>query len=80
MNTVGLLVRTSGEVMSVGTGEFYMTDGSGDPIRIDSSAASTQPVIGDYACVTGICRLEKTGELYSAFIELRDQSDWLVVP
>ena len=77
MNTVGLLVKTWGTVASKNTGEFCITDGSGDPIRVDSTSSGTQPNINDYVSATGICRLEKIGSDYVPFVELRQTSDWL---
>jgi len=75
-NNVALLISTFGRVTSSGGGVFYVTDGSGAPVRVDASAAGSLPVDGDYVLVTGICRLEKAGSSYVPMIKLRKSGDW----
>lgn len=75
-NNVGLLVKTFGRVSSSGGGVFYITDGSGEPAKIDASACGAFPNTNDYVCVTGICRLEMSGSEYVPCVKLRQTGDW----
>ena len=76
LNNVGLLIKTWGRVTSKSGSDFYITDGSGDPIRVDASAVGSMPNTNDYVIVTGICRLSKIGANYVPYIQLRQTGDW----
>lgn len=75
-NNVGLLIKTFGRVTSPGGGVFYVTDGSGDVIKVDASSAGSLPAANDYVAVTGICRLDKAGANYVPVLKLRKAGDW----
>jgi hypothetical protein len=77
LNNVGLLVQTWGRVTSKSGTDFYITDGSGDPVRVDASALGSMPEVNDYVIVTGICRLKKIGANYIPYIQLRQAGDWV---
>jgi len=51
---IGLLVRTTGEVLSQSDSEFTMTDGSGQALRVNMATGASGVVIGSYVKVTGV--------------------------
>ncbi len=61
LNSVGLLIKTSGEVTSINTLQNYVeiSDGSDSSIRIDTTAVRTTLNQGDHISVAGILRLDK---------------------
>lgn len=75
-STTGLLIRTFGKVTSKSAAEFYLTDGSGDSVAVDASAAGTLPGIGDFVAVTGICRQKRAGAGFAPWVKLRQSTDW----
>lgn len=84
LNNIGLLVRVFGEVTSVGSGFFYVDDGSGvkdssgrTGVRVYADGLAL-PTVGDFACVTGVstCFVE-SGVGYRA-VRARLQEDLIV--
>lgn len=60
VNNLGVLVRTTGRVLTTQAGRLEITDGSDPihPLRIDVSHISNTPAVGDYVAVTGIASIE----------------------
>lgn len=80
-NNVGLLVQTAGRVVNPsGTGYRYITDGSGDAVKIDTSGITNAPSVGQFVTVKGISRLEKVGNDYVPVVRPRANADMVVVP
>ena len=57
LNNVGLLVTTWGRVTATGSGYAIIDDGSGTPVRIDTSTLVDPPEDNDYITVIGISSL-----------------------
>ena len=70
---MGLLIKTWGQVSSVGDGYVMVDDGSG-PVRMDTSALASQPELYSYISVVGISSLHSAGSLYGLVLP-RDESD-----
>jgi len=79
VRNVGLLVRTWGKVTAVGTGWFYIDDGSkcsdGTGITGIKVISTANPAPGSFVTVTGICSSEKVGTKFSPVIRTRRASD-----
>lgn len=80
LNTIGLLVKTTGKVVSSGTGYCYITDGTRTPtgypypgLRIDCTSG-TAPTSG-YKEITGIATLYYDGTDYYPCIRIRSNND-----
>jgi len=58
---VGLLVTTWGRVTATGSGYAVIDDGSGTPVRLDTSTLADPPEEDDYISVIGISSLYKPG-------------------
>ena len=61
LNNVGLLVTTWGRVTATGSGYAVIDDGSGTPVRLDTSTLADPPEEDDYISVIGISSLYKPG-------------------
>jgi len=61
LNNVGLLVTTWGRVTATGGGYAVIDDGSGTPVRLDTSTLADPPEVSDYISVIGISSLYKPG-------------------
>ncbi len=61
VNTVGLLIRAWGLVTESGSGYVTIDDGSGRPLRVDTSTLAVPPAPGTYVTVIGICSLRQEG-------------------
>ena len=61
LNNVGLLIRTWGRVTATGTGYAVIDDGSGTPVRLDTSTLASLPEVNDYISVIGISSLYRPG-------------------
>ena len=57
LNNVGLLVRTLGRVVDIGSGYVLIDDGSGVNVRVDTSGLASPPTANAYISVTGISSL-----------------------
>lgn len=60
-NNVGVLIQTWGRVIEVGSGYALVDDGSGSPVRIDTSVLASPPAQDSYISVIGISSLHKPG-------------------
>lgn len=84
LNTIGLLVTTTGAVTSAGSGFFYIDDGSGvndesgQGVRV-SATGLTLPTVGQHLIVTGICSCVKTSAI-NRLILVRSQADIRLIP
>jgi len=76
LNTVGLLVKVCGSVVSVDENGFTMTDGSaGGAVTVVTSQISGVSVAeGDYVSVVGICTLQLNPTL-QPLVRVRDVDD-----
>ena len=81
LNNVGLLIRTSGRIILVGTDYIYIDDGSKVDaasgqigVKVSVSAPHTFQV-ASYALVTGISALETDGPEFRRLIRTRRNSD-----
>ena len=61
LNTVGLLIQTWGRVTATGDGYVVVDDGSGTPVRVDTSTLASPPDSNEYVSVIGISSLYKPG-------------------
>jgi hypothetical protein len=84
LTNAGLLVTVWGKVKSVGTGYFYLDDGSGladgtesPGIRIDASSLSSVPDVGDPAVVTGILAAQVVDTLTVPLLRPRNADDFV---
>lgn len=79
LNNIGLLITTTGRVTSVGSGYFYIDDGSavtdglGQGVRV-IAAGLTLPTVGQRAIVTGISSCVRTSAI-NRLILARTQAD-----
>ncbi|MDO8683713.1 MAG: hypothetical protein Q7N50_09560 [Armatimonadota bacterium] len=76
VNNIGLLVRTLGAVKSIGTGCFYISDGSlpeGGALKVSPGVLTLQNP--RQVIVTGICSCEQDGENIVRVIRPRSQDD-----
>lgn len=78
INNVGLLVRTTGNVVGSGSGYVMISDGSPQPIKVDTSTLSFAPT--GYVAVTGIVSLEASGAGLLPVLRPRTDSDIQVAP
>jgi hypothetical protein len=81
LNNVGLLVQVWGAVTSVGTGYFYVDDGTGllyppGPAGLKVHCGSlVKPALGKRAIVKGISTIEWDGSVARPVVRPREQSD-----
>ena len=75
LNNVGLLIKTWGRVSYSDNHYVLITDGSGDPVRIDTTGLTDLPQVGDYLSVTGISSLHRSGKDRFRLILPRSSSD-----
>jgi hypothetical protein len=61
VNTIGLLIRAWGTVTETGTGYVVLDDGSGRPLRVDTSTLPVPPATGSFVTITGISSLKQGG-------------------
>jgi len=61
VNTVGLLIRAWGTVTSSGSGYVVLDDGSGSPLRVDTSTLPAPPETGSFVTIIGISSLKTEG-------------------
>lgn len=59
VNTIGLLIRAWGTVTEVGSGYVVLDDGSGRPLRVDTSTLAVVPSPGAFVIITGISSLKR---------------------
>lgn len=59
VNNVGLLVRTFGQVVSADATTVTIDDGSGTPVRVNTSTLASQPAVGTYIIVVGVSSLDQ---------------------
>ena len=70
LNNIGMLVKTTGKVLSVGEGYFYIDDGSDvqdatfNGIRVTCESAISTPEKDQYVIVTGISSIMKADGRY----------------
>lgn len=79
LNNVGLLISTCGKVTDVDTGYLVIDDGSGSPVRVDTSFVSSQPAKGSFATVAGISSLYRPDALRQRLLVPCSAVDWYVV-
>ena len=75
LNNVGLLIKTWGEVTSVGANEFTIDDGSDVDVKCIVPAGVTLPNPGDLVFVTGISSCERVGDDLHRLLRIRNQDD-----
>jgi hypothetical protein len=61
VNNVGMLIRTTGTVLSTGGGYVMISDGSPTPLKVDTTYVTNAPSAGQYVTVTGIASVEVSG-------------------
>lgn len=59
LNTVGLLIKTWGQVTATGPGYVDIDDGSGTPVRVDTSLLASCPAYGSFVSVIGVSSIAK---------------------
>lgn len=75
LSNVGLLIKTWGRVIDSGVGYAWIDDGSGSPLRVDTSALQAPPQSPQYISVIGISSLFGTGSVPVPMILPRDGHD-----
>lgn len=75
LNNVGLLVRTTGQVVSTGTGYVMISDGSPNPLKVDTSRVTNAPAQGASVTVTGVVSLDAGVPAPSPVIRPRGNAD-----
>ncbi|MEN6521403.1 MAG: hypothetical protein ABFD46_09690 [Armatimonadota bacterium] len=78
LNNVGLLIRIWGKITDVGENYLVIDDGSGSPVRVDTSFVSSQPGKGSFAAMTGLSSLYKPDTLRQRLLLPLAASDWYV--
>lgn len=61
LNNIGLLVKTWGEVTGFGRGYVMIDDGSGTPVRVNTTLLATPPGVGEYVTLIGVSSLHAPG-------------------
>ncbi len=74
-NNVGLLIRTSGRVTGTDGGFLLIDDGSGTPVRVDSSMLAAPPAVNDHVTVIGVSSLHKPASDRLRLVLPRDDAD-----
>lgn len=75
VNNIGLLIKTWGRVVSVGSGFVVIDDGSGTPVRVDTAGLASSPSVDDYITVVGLSSLHKQGSERERLVLPRDGAD-----
>ena len=75
LNSVGLLIQTWGRVMETGSGYVVIDDGSGTPVRVDTTTLASPPDPNEYVSVIGISSLYKPEAHRLRLILPRDDLD-----
>lgn len=74
-NNIGMLVRTTGNVLSTGTGYVMISDGSPTPLKVDTTHVTNAPSVGEYVAITGIVSVEASGSDLIPVLRPRRNSD-----
>jgi len=72
LNNIGLLVRTTGRVISSDSGWFVLDDGSGVVVKCVVVPGVGLPDVGSYVVVTGISSCERVGDEIHRLLRVRD--------
>jgi hypothetical protein len=72
LNNIGLLVRTTGRVISFDSGWFVLDDGSGVIVKCVVPLGVGVPDVGSYVVVTGISSCERVGDEIRRLLRVRD--------
>ncbi len=75
LNTVGLLISTWGRVIDAGSGYAVIDDGSGKPVRVDTTTLADAPEMDEYVTVIGISSLYKPDANRLRLVLPRDDAD-----
>lgn len=79
LNNVGLLVTTWGRVEGTDGAYLLLSDGSEQPVRVDTSHLTQTPQPGDYVTYTGISTLRLEGDVPVAVLMPRGDEDQAVL-
>lgn len=75
VRNIGMLVRTTGEVLSGGSGYVIISDGSPEPLKVDTAALPTAPSVGSHISVTGVVSVETSGSELIPVLRARKNAD-----
>lgn len=75
LNNIGTLVRVFGLVMPDTSTTFYVTDGSGAPLKVKIPSGPPPPAPNSYVSVTGVCSTEMLGGELRPIIKTRTSGD-----
>lgn len=75
LNNIGLLVRVCGTVVSSGSQDFEVDDGSGCILRCVVPVGVTPPAAGSVVSATGVSSCEEVGPELHRLLRVRCQSD-----
>lgn len=75
LNNIGLLMRSSGIVTSIGGAHFHMDDGSGQTVKVSIPDGADPPAEGSYVGVTGISSCDPDGSTLIRLLRVRDGDD-----
>jgi len=80
LNNIGLLIRTSGNYTYVSANTFYLSGFFGPTIKCIVPDGVELGIGWSYACVTGVCSIEREGDQVKPVILVRDQDDIVHFP
>jgi hypothetical protein len=80
LNNIGLLIRTSGNYTYVSANTFYLSGVFGPTIKCIVPDGVELGIGWSYACVTGVCSIEREGDQVKPVILVRDQDDIVHFP
>ena len=75
LSNVGLLIKSWGRVIEVGSGYIVMDDGSSTPVRVSTEGMSSLPGMNDHITVVGISSIYKPGADRLRYVLPRERND-----